>query len=126
METKVQGPRNWAFLLSVAHGNLSTDTVTLAEGQDTLEAGTVLGKVTANGEYVMSPAAEEAGKEGAETATAILAVRIASASGPTKALVVNGLAEVKSDLLIFDDSVDTAAEISAKREQLAAAFIKVR
>ncbi|WP_057466108.1 head decoration protein [Pseudovibrio sp. POLY-S9] len=126
METKVQGARNWAFLLSAAHGNLSVDTITLAEGQGTLEAGTVLGKVTENGEYVMSPAAEEAGKEGAETATAILAVKTATASGPADALVVNGLAEVKSDLLIFDGSVAAAAKISAKHEQLAAAFIKVR
>ncbi|MFS8181389.1 head decoration protein [Pseudovibrio denitrificans] len=126
METKVQGARNWAFLLSAAHGNLSTDTITLASGQGTLEAGTVLGKVTANGEYVTSPAAEEAGKEGAETATAILAIRTDTASGPVETLVVNGLAEVKSDLLIFDDSVDDTSKISAKREQLAAAFIKVR
>lgn len=126
MQTKFEGARNWAFLLSSAHGNLSTDTVTLASGQGTLEAGTVLGKITSGGEYAASPEAEEAGKEGAETATAILAVRTSTQQGPVDAVVVNGLAEVKSDLLIFDGSVDDAAKISAKREQLAAAFIKVR
>lgn len=56
------------FLLSEANGDRSREVVTIAAGHD-LVAGTVLGKVTAGGEYAPYDDTET---DGTETAVAIL------------------------------------------------------
>ncbi len=126
LETKTEGARNLAFVLSEGNGKISRDVVTIASGAGKLEAGTVLGRITASENYVASPDAEVVGKEGAETAMAVLAYRVDATSEDVEAVVIARHAEVKEPMLVFDASVDNASKIAAKLEQLSAATIIAR
>ncbi|MBY6101298.1 head decoration protein [Nitratireductor aquimarinus] len=126
MEIKTEGARNLAFVLSEGNGKISRDVVTIASGAGKLEAGTVLGRITASENYVASPEAEIVGKEGAETAMAVLAYRVDATSEDVEAVVIARHAEVKEPMLVFDASVDNASKIAAKLEQLSAATIIAR
>ena len=126
LETKTEGARNLAFVLSEGNGKISRDVVTIASGAGKLEAGTVLGRITASENYVASPAAEVVGKEGAETAMAVLAYRVDATSEDVEAVVIARHAEVKEPMLVFDATVDNASKIAAKLEQLSAATIIAR
>ncbi|MCV0352630.1 MAG: head decoration protein [Nitratireductor sp.] len=126
METKTEGARNLAFVLSEGNGKISRDVVTIASGAGKLEAGTVLGRITASENYVASPDAEVVGKEGAETAMAVLAYRVDATSEDVEAVVIARHAEVKEPMLVFDASIDNASKIAAKLEQLSAATIIAR
>lgn len=126
LETKTEGARNLAFVLSEGNGKISRDVVTIASGAGKLEAGTVLGRITASENYVASPAAEVVGKEGAEAAMAVLAYRVDATSEDVEAVVIARHAEVKEPMLVFDATVDNASKIAAKLEQLSAATIIAR
>ncbi|MBN7764044.1 head decoration protein [Nitratireductor aquibiodomus] len=126
LETKTEGARNLAFVLSEGNGKISRDVVTIASGAGKLEAGTVLGRITASENYIASPEAEVVGKEGAETAMAVLAYRVDATSEDIEAVVIARHAEVKEPMLVFDASVDNASKIAAKLEQLSAATIIAR
>lgn len=126
LETKTEGARNLAFVLSEGNGKISRDVVTIASGAGKLEAGTVLGRITASEKLVASPDAEVVGKEGAETAMAVLAYRVDATSEDAEAVVIARHAEVKEPMLVFDASVDNANQIAAKLEQLSAATIIAR
>jgi len=126
MQNLTMGPRNLAFVLTEAIGKRSLDTITIASGEGVLEPGSVLGKVTASGRFALSPNAEVAGKEGAETAAAILCYRTDATGADAKAVVVNADAEVKTPMLLFDASVDDAAKTATKLDQLRAVGIKAR
>ncbi|WP_297562657.1 head decoration protein [Nitratireductor sp.] len=126
LETKTEGARNLAFVLSEGNGKISRDVVTIASGAGKLEAGTVLGRITASENYVASPDAEVVGKEGAETAMAVLAYRVDATSEDVEAVVIARHAEVKEPMLVFDASIDNASKIAAKLEQLSAATIIAR
>lgn len=126
LETKTEGARNLAFVLSEGNGKISRDVVTIASGAGKLEAGTVLGRITASENYVASPEAEIVGKEGAETAMAVLAYRVDATSEDVEAVVIARHAEVKEPMLVFDATVDNASKIAAKLEQLSAATIIAR
>lgn len=126
LETKTEGARNLAFVLSEGNGKISRDVVTIASGAGKLEAGTVLGRITASEKLVASPDAEVVGKEGAETAMAVLAYRVDATSEDVEAVVIARHAEVKEPMLVFDATVDNASKIAAKLEQLSAATIIAR
>ena len=126
METKVEGARDLEFLLSEAPNKLSREVVTIVSGEGVLEAGTVLGQVTASKKFAASPNAEVAGKEGAETAKAVLAYRVDATSADAKAVVIDTSAEVKGPDLTYHSSVNDATKRAAKATQLRAAIIKVR
>lgn len=126
LETKTEGARNLAFVLSEGNGKISRDVVTIASGAGKLEAGTVLGRITASENYIASPDAEIVGKEGAETAMAVLAYRVDATSEDVEAVVIARHAEVKEPMLVFDATVDNASKIAAKLEQLSAATIIAR
>lgn len=119
-------PRDLGFLLSEGPRTLSRETVVIASGAGKLRAGTVLGKVTATNKYVASPAAQVAGKEGAESASAILGYEVDATSSDVTAVVITNDAEVKRPMLIFDASVDDATKQTAKLTQLRAVTIKAR
>ncbi|MEP1881769.1 MAG: head decoration protein, partial [Roseibium sp.] len=76
--------------------------------------------------YASSPDAEVAGKEGAETATAVLAYGVDATSADADAVILSSDAEVKSPMLIYHVSVDDAAKQNTKQSQLRAAGIKSR
>lgn len=126
MENATMQTRNLAFLLSEAAGRRSRSIVTIANGAGKLAAGTVLGKVTATGEYVPAPAAEVVGKEGAETATAILAYGVDATDQAVEVTAIDRDAEAKLPMLSFDASVDDQAKTDAKVAQLNAVGIRVR
>ena len=125
LDTKTMGPRTLGFVLSEASGNRSYETVTIASGAGVLKPGAVLGMVTASKKYVGSPNAEVAGKEGAETATAVLAYGVDASTSDVEAVIMRRDGEVKKDFLFFDASVDDAAKIAAKHTQLAAAGVNI-
>ena len=126
LETKTEGPRNLAFVLSEGNGKISRDVVIIAEGAGKLEPGTVLGQITASEKYVASPNAEVVGAEGAETASAVLAYGVDATNADVEAVVVKRQAEVKAPMLIFDASVNDATKTAAKHTQLAAVTIIAR
>lgn len=126
METKTEGTRNLGFLLSESASGLSREVRTIASGEGVLAPGTVLGAITASGKLVASPNASVVGKEGAETATAILAYGVDATDADVEAVVVDAVCEVKGPELIYHSSVDDATKKAAKATQLRAAIIKVR
>lgn len=126
LETKTMGARDLAFVLSQANRNRSTDTVTIASGEGKLEPGTILGEVTATEKFVASPHTEVVGKEGAESATAVLAYGVDATDADVEALVVNVDAEVKEPMLVVHSSVDDATKRAAKVGQLLTVGIKAR
>jgi hypothetical protein len=126
LDKKVEGPRALAFVLSEGNGQISREVVTIASGAGVLEPGSVLGQITANKKYSTSPNAQVVGKEGAETATAVLAYGVDATSADVEAVIIKRVAEVKTPMLIFDASVNDATKRTAKLTQLAAATIIAR
>ena len=119
-------PRDLGFLLSEGPRTLSRETVVIASGAGKLNAGTVLGKITASGKYIPSPAAQVAGKEGAETAVAVLGYEVDATSTDVQTVVIANDAEVKRPMLVFDTSVNDATKQTTKLTQLRAVNIKAR
>jgi hypothetical protein len=126
METFTEKPRNLAFLLSEANGTQSREVLTIAAGSGALKAGTILGKITANGKYTASPNAETAGFEGAEKAVAILAYGVDATATDVEAVCITNDAEAKVLMLITHSSVDDATKRSTKIAQLRSVNIKAR
>jgi Bacteriophage lambda head decoration protein D len=126
MPTLTMAPTLGDLLKYELNGNYSRETVTLKAGTNYV-LGSVLGKITASGKYRLSSAAQVAGDEGAETAVAVLLEAVDASSGDKTGLVIaRGPAIVSKAALIFDASVDLAAEKTAKHGQLAAAGIVPR
>lgn len=109
------------FLLSEGNGQISRETITVAEGQK-LEAGTVLGKITASGFYTqLDPAAAD----GSEAAAAILIAACDATDADTKAAVIARDAEVSDARLTWPVGISQPEKASAVAE-LAAMNIHVR
>lgn len=105
------------------NGNVSRETITLKSGTN-YALGSVLGKITASGKYRLSPAAEVVGDEGADIASAVLLGAVDATGGDKIGLILaRGPAIVSKAALVFDASVDQAAEKTAKYGQLVAAGI---
>ena len=108
------------------NGNYTRETVTLRAGTD-YALGAVLGRITASGKYRLSPAAEVVGDEGAETAIAVLIEPVnATSADAVGVIAARGPVIVSKAALVFDASVDQAAEVTAKHAQLVAAGIVPR
>lgn len=124
MDTKQSRPL--AFLLSEAAGARSRNNVTIASGSGIVEAGTVIGEITASNKFAPSPDAEVVGIEGAETATAILAYGVDATTEDVEVAVVDRDAEVKVSMLKYDASIDDQTKTDAKIAQLNAVGIRAR
>jgi hypothetical protein len=106
--------------------NYCRETVTLKAGTS-YALGAVLGKITATAKYRLSPAAAVTGDEGAETAVAVLIEAVDATEGDRTGLVVaRGPVILAKAALVYDASVDQAAEITAKEAELAAAGLVPR
>ena len=106
--------------------NYSRETVTLKAGT-TYPLGAVLGRITADGKYILSPHAAVTGSEGAEIANAVLIAAVDATAADTPALVlVRGPVIVADRTLVFDATVADPAAQSLKHQQLAAHGIVVR
>jgi Bacteriophage lambda head decoration protein D len=102
------------------------EAVTLKGGTAYL-LGAVLGRVTASGQYILSPAATVVGEEGAETAIAVLLEAVdASAGDSVGVIAARGPVLLAQARLVFDASVDQPAEVAAKLGQLAALGLVTR
>ncbi len=127
MENSTMMKRNLAFLLSAASGNRSFSSAIIPSGEGVLEAGTVLGELTASpGQFVPSSDGVVAGKEGAETATAVLAYKVDATSEDVEVAIVDRDAELKLPMLTFDASVDDDTKTAAKVAQLDAVGLRAR
>ena len=127
MAPKVMKARNLSGLLSELPGTQSRDEVTIPSGTGLVEAGTVLGEITATlGHFVPSADGAVVGSEGAETAKVILGYTVDAAYEDVRAVEIARGAEWKAPLLKFDASVDTDAKQETKIAQLKAVGILVR
>lgn len=110
-------------ILSEANGRQSREVVTVLSGQ-VLNAGAVLGKITASGKYVIcdnvTPAAD-----GSQTADAVLLEDCDATGADKTALVLKRNAEVKVGLLNYRAGA-SAPNKSAQHAALAAVGIIVR
>lgn len=121
MTTLVDGPHPGGFLVWEAFRDYTRETITIAAG--TLEPGTVLGKITASGQYA---AHDPAAVDGTETAVAVLWGKADASGGDAPAVaVVRGPANVNRHDLVFADT-PTDPEIAAAHTALLAAGILVR
>lgn len=121
MSIQVESHHPGEFLLSEGNGDISRENITVLSGQ-VLLAGAVVGKITAGGKYKeFDPAAVD----GSEDAAAILIFDCDATSGDTEKAVIERLAEIKSDLLVWKSGV-TDNQKTAALAQLAAKFIIAR
>ena len=126
MPTLTKGPTLGDLLKYELNGSYNRETVTLKAGTS-YPLGAVLGKITASSKFRLSPAAQVVGDEGAETASAVLIEAVDATAGDAVGLIVaRGPTIVSKDALVFDASVDQAAEKAAKHNQLAAVGIVPR
>lgn len=89
--------------------------------------GAVLGKITATGDYILSPKASVKDCEGAELACAVLLSETDAFEANTKAVcLVRGMSIVADGALVYDPSVTSLADKKTKHEQLTACGIVVR
>jgi len=110
------------FIVSEANGHLSRESVTIDTG--VLVAGTVLGRITATGKYViLAPSATD----GSQTAAAILFDDADASAADVTAVAIVRLAEVIAAALVWPDGI-TAAQKSAALATLGASptFIVAR
>lgn len=126
MDTFTEKPRALAFVLSEGNGYVSREILTIASGAGKLEAGAVLGKITASGKHTFSPHASTAGIEGAETAVAILGYPVDATSADVQVTCITNDAEVKDPMLIVHATVNDATKRNTKLTQLRAVGIKAR
>jgi len=123
MAPLTQNPLQGDILKYEANANYSREQVTLLTGTNYV-AGSVLGKITASGKYTLSPAS---GATGEETAIAVLLYDVdASAADQVAVVLARGPAIVSKAGLVFDATVDQAAEITAKHDELVAVGIVPR
>ena len=113
--------RDGEVLLSEANGALSREVVTIASGQN-LEAGAVLGKISASGKYV---AVNPGATDGSQTAAAVLIYETDASAGDALATVASRMAEVATDLLVWPTGT-TQAQIDAALGELAGNYIIAR
>lgn len=115
------------FILNEEEMAYNREVVTIADSAK-LEPGSVVGKITASGKYILSPAAEVLGSEGAEAAVGVLIYGVDASGGDvTDALILTRPgASVNLNRLVFDASVDDDAKIAAKVAELKAAGVVAR
>jgi hypothetical protein len=117
-----EGKHAGEFLVSKANGSRSVTTGTVVSGQN-LEAGTVVGVITASGKYAIYDAGAS---DGTESVAGILYDNVNATDGDIDGQVVYVRdAEVReSDLTYFDGA--TAGEITTANTELEALGIIVR
>ena len=118
-----ESPHPGCFLLSEGPGALSRAAVTVdVPAATTLQAGTVLGRLSGTGHYAPY---DEKNSDGTETAEAILIDPLENTDDAPAALagvVIDCLAEVRAASLVWGAGVDVDGGLT----DLAAKFIKAR
>lgn len=109
------------FIVSEANGTRSRDTGTLISGQD-LDAGTVLGKITASGKLTQF---DQDASDGSQNAAAILFSPCDASAGDAECVILARDAEVNGAELTWPADIETAEQTAAEA-QLKALGIVVR
>ena len=126
MTVFTEGKRPTEGILSEDANGLSRDEVVIASGAGVIAPMTVLGKITASGKYIPSPAAEVSGKEGAEVAVAVNLYGVDATSADVRVTAITRLAAINGNYLTYDASRDQPSEKLAAQVDLAAEHIIVR
>lgn len=122
MTTLTEGMYPLEFVVSEASGTRSRETATLVSGQD-LDAGTVLGVITASGKLTQFD--EDNTVAGSGTAKYILAYPCDASDGDAECVIIARDAEVNGAELVWPSTIE-AGEKTTAITQLAAAGIIVR
>lgn len=93
--------RSGEFILSEGNGHISREEITIVSGAGVLEAGQVLGKITASGKYTVY---SDAAADGTETAAGVLYAQVDATSADAPAVAVVRHAEVKTAYLVGSDA----------------------
>lgn len=113
MVALTEGQHAGEFVLSEANGKRARENVTVTVGATTtFAAGSVLGKITASGKYILY---DEAAVDGSQTAAAVLydnVVNDAGAPADFTAVAIVRDAEVRKDDLQWKAGVDEAGGIT--------------
>lgn len=110
------------FLMSEAPGRISREQVVLGPLTQRTPSGTVLGQVTANGQYVpLNPAASD----GSQVAVAILMLGQRANTGTTRATIIARKAEAAAKMLFWPAGI-TESQKKAAEAQLATKTLLVR
>ena len=126
MSVLTMAPTLGDLLKFECHPGYCRETVTMKAGAS-YPLGAVLGRITASGEYRLSPAAEVVGDEGAETAIAVLLQAVDTTDGAAVGLIAaRGPVILADGALVFDASIAQAAERAAKITQLSALGLVAR
>lgn len=115
---KEEGVYAGEFLISESDdGSISRDAVVIASGQGVVEAGSVLGRITASGKLAKY---DNAATDGTQVAVAVLLSKVDATSADANGVAVSRLAEVESNLLIYgldQDAVSKTAAIADLKTQ---------
>lgn len=120
MAPVVEGAYTAEFIISEANNHRSRDEVTVDASSGALEPGTILGIVTATGNYVRHDAGAS---DGSQNEAGILFEGIGAETAARTAIRRD--AEVHRDLLVYEAGAD-AAQITASNTALAVLGIIVR
>ena len=121
MPVLTEGRYAGEFVVSEGNGKISRETITVLSGQN-LQAGAVLGKVTASGKYkALAPAAVD----GSEAAAGILYDAVDASAADAEGVAVVRLAEVNAAELVWPAGI-TAGQKTTALGQLAALTIIAR
>ena len=121
MPVMTEGQHTGEFIVSEGNGSISRETITVLNGR-TLDAGAVLGQITASGKYrEIDPAAIT----GAEVAVAVLFDAVDASGGDAPGIIISRLAEVHGGEVVWPTGI-TDPQKQTAIDQLAAATIIVR
>ena len=123
MTVLIEGLHPGAFLMTEANGQRSRENITLASGAGIVAPGSVLGRVTATGKYVVSAVGAT---DGSQTPAAI---NIYGADASAEVASVSAIvrdAEVNGRCLVYHADRDQPAEKAAAHEALKSLGIIVR
>lgn len=96
------------FIASEASGTRSRETVTIGAGK--LAAGTVLGKLTSGGNYIiLTPGASD----GSQTAAGVLFDAVDATGAATKGVIVARDAEVNGASLVYPAAISAPNKAAA-------------
>lgn len=104
MTALTESVRNGEFVLMEGNGTYSRTQVTIAPSQGDLVSGTLVGKITANGQYAKY---NNTHTDGTQTCVGVLYTGLKNSASPQAAVIINRQAEVVSSMLV---GLDSAAE----------------
>lgn len=111
MTVFTMGPRAAAFIASEANGTRSRDPILIAQGTGTVQPGTVLGRITASGQYVPL---NLSASDGSEVAAGVLFDAVArNASAAVRGVGVVRDAELDGFELIWPTGITDPQKATA-------------